>query len=73
MLIVYSLLMVSAGICIGILLDRRSVRPLDTAKGFECCRCGQALSVRRTFGDGIVYEERFMYCPSCGRSVRWKL
>ena len=36
-----------------------------------CGNCGHALTYQKMFGENVLFEEQYKYCPECGRKVLW--
>ena len=36
-----------------------------------CGNCGHELAYQKMIGDNVLFEEQFLYCPNCGKAVKW--
>ena len=37
-----------------------------------CGNCGHELTYQKMIGENVLLEERYDYCPACGRKVLWE-
>ena len=37
-----------------------------------CGNCGHELTYQKKIGENVLFEERYDYCPACGRKVLWE-
>lgn len=54
------------------LLDAlKPVKPRFDGDIWRCGECGHVVECLGTRGDYILINERYSYCPNCGKPVRW--
>ena len=56
------------------LLEEKPIKPIfdELDVSGACGNCGHELTYQKMIGDNVLFEERYDYCPACGRRVLWK-
>jgi len=56
---------------LAMLKEREAVKPYIDIDEAKCPICKVKLTRQELFGDDVLFEDFFDYCPHCGRSVKW--
>ena len=56
------------------LLKEEPVKPIfdELDVSGACGNCGHTLTHQKMIGENVLFEERYDYCPACGRKVLWE-
>jgi hypothetical protein len=59
---------------LALLKEQEAVKPIfdEVDVCGRCGNCGHALTQQKKIGDNVLIDERYDYCPSCGRAVKWE-
>lgn len=47
------------------------IKPYVDVADWRCGNCAHKLTQQKMFGENVIFEESFDYCPSCGKKVAW--
>ena len=56
---------------IHLLKEQEPVKPVETWNTYLCGNCNRNVYHEESQGCLVLYEERYTYCPNCGRKVKW--
>jgi predicted RNA-binding Zn-ribbon protein involved in translation (DUF1610 family) len=56
---------------IHLLKDQEPVKPSVDVDTYVCPNCGHRLEVQGKLGDNVIFDERYNFCPACGKAVKW--
>ena len=58
---------------IALLKAQEPVKPIfdELSVTGACGNCGHELTYQKMIGENVLFEERYDYCPACGRKVLW--
>lgn len=48
------------------------VKPVLDIDTWNCGNCGHTLEHQELLGDNVLFHEQYIYCPQCGRAVKWE-
>ena len=54
-----------------LLKEQEPVKPVKTWNTYLCGNCNRNVYHEERQGCLVLYEERYTYCPNCGRAVKW--
>lgn len=54
-----------------LLKEQEPVKPVETWNTYLCGNCNRNVYHEERQGCLVLYEERYTYCPNCGRMVKW--
>lgn len=54
-----------------LLKEQEPVEPSVDVDTYVCPNCGHRLEHQGMFGDNVIFDERYNFCPACGREVKW--
>lgn len=54
-----------------LLKEQEPVKPVKTWNTYLCGNCNRSVYHEERQGCLVLYEERYTYCPNCGRKVKW--
>lgn len=54
-----------------LLKEQEPVKPVETWNTYLCGNCNRNVYHEERQGCLVLYEERYTYCPNCGRKVLW--
>ena len=62
------------GAAIDLLKAQEPVKPIfdELSVTGACGNCGHELTYQKMIGENVLFEERYDYCPRCGRKVLWE-
>ena len=55
-----------------LLKSQEPVKPDMNVDTWICGKCGHTLEHQEMIGTNILIHEQYLYCPNCGREVKWK-
>lgn len=55
----------------ALLKEREPVEPLIDVDTYVCPNCGHRLEHQSMLGDNVIFDERYNFCPACGKAVKW--
>ena len=58
--------------CENLLKKWEPIAPKLDKDTFVCANCGHELEHQKLVGENIVYNERYNYCPECGKKMMWE-
>ena len=47
------------------------VKPYVDIDEWRCGNCGHKITQQKMYGENVLFEEYFDYCPACGSKVAW--
>ena len=56
---------------VGLLKEQEPVKPVEEWNTYLCGNCNRNVYHEERQGCLVLYEERYTYCPNCGRKVKW--
>lgn len=56
---------------IELLKEQEAVKPSVDVDTYVCPNCGHRLEVQGKLGDNVIFDERYNFCPACGKAVKW--
>lgn len=56
---------------IHLLKEQEAVKPSVDVDTYVCPNCGHRLEVQGKLGDNVIFDERYNFCPACGKAVKW--
>lgn len=54
-----------------LLKEQEPVKPVEAWNTYLCGNCNRNVYHEGRQGCLVLYEERYTYCPNCGRKVKW--
>ena len=54
-----------------LLKEQEAVKPSVDVDTYVCPNCGHRLEVQGKLGDNVIFDERYNFCPACGKAVKW--
>lgn len=54
-----------------LLKEQEPVKPSVDVDTYVCPNCGHRLEHQGMLGDNVIFEERYNFCPACGKAVKW--
>lgn len=55
-----------------IALLKEQVKPIVDDDEYRCGECGHRVTEQKMYGDNVLFEERYSFCPACGKAVMWE-
>ena len=56
---------------LNVLKAQAPVKPVLDIDTWNCGNCGHTLEHQELLGDNVLFHEQYIYCPQCGRAVKW--
>ena len=56
---------------IALLKEQEPVEPSIDVDTYVCPNCGHRLEHQGMLGDNMIFDERYNFCPACGKAVKW--
>ena len=54
-----------------LLKEQEPVEPSVDVDTYVCPNCGHRLEHQGKLGDNVIFDERYNFCPACGKAVKW--
>lgn len=54
-----------------LLKEQEPVEPSVDVDTYVCPNCGHRLEHQGKLGDNVIFDERYNFCPECGKAVKW--
>ncbi len=54
-----------------LLKKQRPVKQSVNIDTWVCPDCGRKLEMQEMLGANVLFEDRYNFCPTCGRAVEW--
>lgn len=54
-----------------LLKEQEPVEPSIDVDTYVCPNCGHRLEHQGMLGDNVIFDERYNFCPACGKAVKW--
>lgn len=55
-----------------LLKEQEPVEPSVDVDTYVCPNCGHRLEHQGMLGDNVIFDERYNFCPACGKAVKWQ-
>lgn len=67
----YTMLREALDMAMDALKEQEPVEPSVDVDTYVCPNCGHRLEHQGMLGDNVIFDERYNFCPACGKSVKW--
>lgn len=57
---------------LALLKEQEPVEPSVDVDTYVCPNCGHRLEHQGMLGDNVIFDERYNFCPACGKAVKWQ-
>ena len=54
-----------------LLKEQEPVEPSIDVDTYVCPNCGHRLEHQGMLGDNVIFDERYNFCPACGKKMKW--